>query len=109
MTKSATPKVLSDTHRKTAPKVAAQKARLTTVRLLLKLPSKSRVIQPQARSQVVAGRVIASSNSLLTNVSTKKAPAYEPIQGSCAKLYASPSSPARAPATLLFFNPLGQS
>ena len=73
MTKSATPKVLSDTHRKTAPKVAAQKARLTNGKTAPKVAlEEPRHTAPKPAPKVVAGTRDAAPKPA-ANVSTKKA------------------------------------
>ena len=73
MTKSATPKVLSDTHRKTAPKVAAQKARLTNGKTAPKVAlEEPRHTAPKPAPKVVAGTRDAAPKPA-AYVSTKKA------------------------------------
>jgi len=73
MTKSATPKVLSDTHRKTAPKVAAQKARLTNGKTAPKVAlEEPRNTAPKPAPKVVAGMRDAAPKPA-ANVSTEKA------------------------------------
>jgi len=55
MTKSATPKVLSDTHRKTAPKVAARKTRPTNGKASSKIGvGEPRDVAPKPAPKVVA-------------------------------------------------------
>jgi len=72
MTKSATPKVLSDTHRKTAPKVAAQKARLTNGKTAPKVAlEEPRHTAPKPAPKVVAGTRDAAPKPA-ANVSTEK-------------------------------------
>ena len=73
MTKSATPKVLSDTHRKTAPKVAARKTRPTNGKASSKIGvSEPRDVAPKPAPKVVAGTRDAAPKPA-ANVSTKKA------------------------------------